>query len=83
VSQVASTQNHVAFVIAAVNRVINRTTASNDTLLMTTLHCNIYLTLKYHRKYVFFCEQQQIDENVRINCIVVCATRGYINIANL
>ena len=33
--------------------------------------------------YVFLCEQHLIDENVSINCIIACATRGYISAANL
>jgi len=62
---------------------INRTTAYNETLLITILHCDIYLASKYTKNYVFLCEQHHIDENVNINCAIVCATCGYINAANL
>jgi len=60
---------------------INRTTAYNETetLLITILHCDIYLASKYPKNYVFLCEQHHIDENENI----ICATCGYINAANL
>jgi len=50
---------------------------------MTILHCSIYLASKYPENYVFLCKQHHIDENVSINCVIVCATRGYINAASL
>jgi len=43
----------------------------------------MYLALKYPEKCVFFREQHHSDKKVSINCIVVCATRGYINAAYL
>jgi len=39
-------------------------------------------TLPYDN-YVFLCKQHHIDENVSINCDVACATRDYINAADL
>jgi len=33
--------------------------------------------------YVFLCEQHHIDKNVSVDCVIVCATRGYVNAANL
>ena len=33
---------------------------------------------------MLFCKQHHTDEkNVSIDCVIVCATRGYINAANL
>ena len=32
---------------------------------------------------MFFCEQHHIEENVSINCVTICAARGYINAATL
>jgi len=62
--------------------------ASNDTLLR--LSCMVTFILPYHlsclkisEKVVFLCEQHHADENVSVNYITVCATRGYINAANL
>jgi len=53
-SQVAIAKNHLAFVFAAVNRVINRTICLRyETLLITLLHCNIYFALKYPEKLCF------------------------------
>jgi len=69
VSQLASTENHLAFVLVAVSRVINRTVASNDTLLMTILHCNIYLALKYSKSNVF-CVKSTVDENISTNSLL-------------
>jgi len=43
----------------------------------------VCVCVKYPENYVFLCEQHLIDENVSINCIIACATRGYINAANL
>jgi len=34
----------------------NRTIVYNETLLITILHCSIYLASKYPQKYVFLCE---------------------------
>jgi len=34
------------------------------------------------KKYVSLCEQHHIDRNVSTNCVIVCASRGYINAAN-
>jgi len=83
VSQVASQRKSFVVVLAAVSRVINRTIAQNETLLTSVLHCNIYLAFKYVENYAFLCEQYHIDKNMSTNCVIVCATRGYINAANL
>jgi len=40
VSQFASPENHLAFVLAAVNRLTNRTTAQNETLSVTITTCS-------------------------------------------
>ena len=32
---------------------------------------------------MFSFVNSNIDENLSVNCVVVCATRGYINTANL
>jgi len=83
VSQVAITENHLVFALVAVNSVISRTILLNETVLIITLHCNIYLALKYLEKLCFFLfEQHLLDENVSINCVTVCATRGYTSAAN-
>jgi len=66
VSQVASIANH----LAAVNQVMNRTIAYNETLIITVLHCNIH-----QKNYVFLCEQHHIDENTSINCAIGNAAR--------
>ena len=50
---VGPTENHLAFVLVAVNRVINRTVAKNETLLIPILHCNIYFALNYPEKSIF------------------------------
>ena len=52
-SQVARTENHLVFALVAVNRVISRTILLNETVLIITLHCNIYLALKIWKNYVF------------------------------
>jgi len=55
--------------------------------LLLLLHCNIYLALHHThvsgKKYVFLCEPCHSNENASTNCITVCATRGYINAANI
>jgi len=35
------------------------------------------------KQCAFVCEQHHINENISINCVIVYATRGYINAANL
>jgi len=80
-SQVASTENHLSFVLTAVNRVTNSTIAWNVTLLMTILHCNICFALKYSLKIMFsFVKSITLTKT---QALFHCATRGYFNAANL
>jgi len=37
--------------------------------------------LKYPEKVIFISEKHHIDENVSINCAIVCASRSYVNAA--
>jgi len=83
VSLVASTENPSCFVLAAVSWVINRTIVYNEILLVTILHCNIYLALKYLEKLCFPLWTTSCWWNISINGTIVCATCGYISAANL
>ena len=53
IPSVCESSCHLSVVLAAVSRVINRTIAKTKTLLITVLHCNIYLALKYPEKLSF------------------------------
>jgi len=61
VSQVAGTANQLLFVLAAVDRVINKTVAYEKIPLITVLPCDIYLAFKI---LTTFCSQQKRKHGV-------------------
>jgi len=78
VCHVASTKNHLlCFVLAAVIEWRIEPLPKMKLFELTILPLNI------QKNYVFFFEQHHIDENVSINCVIVCATRIFISSANL
>jgi len=54
-SLVTCTGNQIPIVLAAVDRVINEITASNEMPSITALHCNIYLAFKILTRNVGQC----------------------------
>ena len=63
-SRIACRGNRLHYVLAAVDRVINGTIASNESLLRTILHYNVYSALKCSGKLCFPSEIASHQQNV-------------------
>jgi len=82
-SQVATTGNRLPFcTIAAVDWLINDTTASDNIPLISVLRCNIYLTFRILIKFCCPWWKASYQQNY-IDCLIVGAADSGINSTNL